>query len=62
MPKIRANVHKKKFNVYLDVKVVEEAKGLGLNISRICENSLKKYIAALKKSGISSLPLGKKEE
>lgn len=52
---------KKKLNVYLNEKVIEEAKALGLNISRICENSLKNYIDALKKSGISS-PSSKREE
>ena len=43
---------KKKFNVYLDDKVVKEAKELGLNISKICENALRTYIRALRKSGI----------
>jgi post-segregation antitoxin (ccd killing protein) len=53
---------KKKYNVYLSEKVVAEAKELGLNISRICENSLKSYINALRKSGISSLPPRTEEE
>lgn len=56
MPRPRANIHKKKCNVYLDERVVKEAKELGLNISKICENSLKSYINALRKSGVSSLP------
>jgi post-segregation antitoxin (ccd killing protein) len=50
MPRI-----KKKYNVYLDEKVVEEAKELGLNISKICENALIAYIEALKKAGINKL-------
>lgn len=53
---------KKKFNVYLDERVVKEAKQLGLNISKISENALKMYIDALRKSGVSSLPSRKKED
>jgi len=34
--------------VYLDPKVVEEARELGLNISKVCENALKEAIRRLK--------------
>ena len=47
-------ITKKKFNVYLNEEVVKEAKDLGLNISKICENALILYVNALKKSGVSS--------
>jgi len=55
-------IFKKKFNVYMDERVVKEAKELGLNMSKICENALKRYINALRKSGVSSLPSRKEEE
>jgi post-segregation antitoxin (ccd killing protein) len=39
---------KKSVMVYLDPKVVAEARELGLNILKICENALKKAIKRLK--------------
>ena len=39
---------KKNVMVYLDPKVVEEARELGLNISKVCENALKEAIRRLK--------------
>lgn len=38
---------KKNVVIYLDPEVVKEAKELGLNISKICENVLKEYIRKL---------------
>ena len=40
----------KKENVmlYMDSKVVEEAKEVGLNLSKVCENALKRAVEALK--------------
>lgn len=54
MPRPKINPHKKKFNVYLDERIVNQAKELGLNISKICENSLKNYISALEEAGVST--------
>ena len=42
------DVNKKSVMVYLDPEVVKEARELGLNISRICENALKEAIRRLK--------------
>jgi post-segregation antitoxin (ccd killing protein) len=42
------DVNKKSIMVYLDPKIVAEARELGLNISRICENALKMAIEQLK--------------
>jgi hypothetical protein len=42
------DVNKKSVVVYLDPKVVAEARELGLNISKICENALKEAIKRLK--------------
>jgi post-segregation antitoxin (ccd killing protein) len=42
------DVNKKSVMVYLDPKVVAEARELGLNISKICENALKEAIKRLK--------------
>jgi len=39
---------KKNVMVYLDPKVVKEARELGLNISKVCENALKEAIRRLK--------------
>ncbi len=39
---------KKNVMVYLDPKIVEEARELGLNISKVCENALKEAIRRLK--------------
>ena len=39
---------KKNVMIYLDPKVVKEARELGLNISRISENALKEAIRRLK--------------
>ena len=49
------DVNKKSVMVYLDPKVVKEARELGLNLSRVCENALKQAIEQLK-------PLYKKEK
>ena len=42
------DVNKKSVMVYLDPEVVKEARELGLNISRICENALREAIRRLK--------------
>ena len=40
--------HAKKItSIYLEKSLIEEAKGLGLNISKVCELSLKQRIEAL---------------
>jgi post-segregation antitoxin (ccd killing protein) len=39
---------KKNVVIYLDQEIVKEAKELGLNISKICENALKEAIRQLK--------------
>ena len=39
---------KKKLNLYIEEKTVIEAKELGLNISKVCENSLKLVIEQMK--------------
>ena len=39
---------KKNVLLYLDEDVVEEAKELGLNLSKVCENALKEAIKRLK--------------
>jgi len=39
---------KKNVVIYLDPEVVKEAKELGLNISKVCENALKEAIRRLK--------------
>ena len=39
---------KKNVVIYLDPEVVKEAKELGLNISKICENALKEAVRRLK--------------
>ena len=39
---------KGKLTLYVDVEVVKEAKELGLNISKVCENALKEAIKRLK--------------
>ena len=45
---MRINTHKKRpVNLYLDVELVEKAKKLGLNISKISENALKEAIRRL---------------
>jgi len=41
---------KKKLTLYVDAEIIEEAKELGLNISKVCENSLKEAIRRLKGS------------
>ena len=38
---------KKKLNLYIEEKIVDNAKELGLNISKVCENSLKLAIAQM---------------
>jgi|YelNatPaOPRAMG01_1025707.scaffolds.fasta_scaffold06057_8 post-segregation antitoxin (ccd killing protein) len=42
------DVNKKSVMVYLDPKIVAEARELGLNISKICENALKMAIEQLR--------------
>ena len=53
---------KKNVVIYLDPEIVKEAKELGLNISRICENALREAIRRLKgenfRSNLVSQPLG----
>ena len=45
---MRINTHKKRpVNLYLNVELVEKAKELGLNISKVCENALKEAIRRL---------------
>jgi hypothetical protein len=39
---------KKNVVLYLDPEVVREAKELGLNISKVCENALKEAVRRLK--------------
>ena len=39
---------KGKITLYVDLEVVREAKELGLNISKVCENALKEAIRRLK--------------
>ena len=39
---------KGKITLYVDLEVVKEAKELGLNISKVCENALKMAIEQLK--------------
>ena len=34
-------------SIYVDKEILEQAKELGLNISKICENALKIYIVRL---------------
>ena len=41
---------KKKLTLYVDAEIIEEAKELGLNISKVCENSLKEAIRRLRGS------------
>ncbi|GEM_PF-3473635 len=41
---------KKNVVIYLDSGIVKEAKELGLNISKICENALKEVIKRLKEN------------
>ncbi len=42
------DVNKKSVMVYLDPKVVKEARELGLNLSKVSENALKEAIRRLK--------------
>ena len=39
---------KKSVMIYIDEKIAEEAKEIGLNISKICENALKMAIEQLR--------------
>jgi hypothetical protein len=39
---------KKNVVIYLDPKIMQEAKELGLNVSKICENALKMAIEQIK--------------
>ncbi|MBY9021860.1 MAG: type II toxin-antitoxin system CcdA family antitoxin [Candidatus Lokiarchaeota archaeon] len=48
---------KKKLNLYIEEKTVIEAKELGLNISKVCENSLKLVIELMKYSIISKVKM-----
>ena len=61
MPRLKKTINKRKVNLYLDKEIVEEAMELGLNLSKICENSLYTAILALKEAGFSSRS-PKKEE
>ncbi len=42
------DVNKKSVMVYLDPEVVSEARELGLNISKVCENALREAMRRLK--------------
>jgi post-segregation antitoxin (ccd killing protein) len=42
------NKLKKKLNLYIEEKIADEDKELGLNISKVCENSLKLAIGQMK--------------
>lgn len=41
---------KSKVTLYMDKKVVEKAKNIGLNLSKVCENALIRAIEALEQS------------
>ena len=51
---------KKNVVLYLDPEVVKEAKKLGLNLSKVCENALKEAIKRLKEKDCNNIagPVG----
>jgi hypothetical protein len=48
---------KKNLMIYVDEKVIEKAKELGLNISKVCENCLKDMIKRIEGSNPSTNPV-----
>ena len=41
---------KKKVSILIDKEILEKAHELGINISKVCENSLKLYIQAIEQA------------
>ena len=44
------DMHKQRTNILLDAETLKEAQELGLNVSKTCENCLKRIINTLKQS------------